>query len=183
MNLARYMVVVIVAGTLLCLVPKANATDSYWDRLELRGRAGAFVPASQTLRDLSDVWAGIGLDVVAPGLVGRGSSTVLSIDWFNRSWASGSNSVFPIILSETMTVAQSSSSDFSLYVGAGAGMIIGDVGGPANNVFAGKVLVGVTLTDRLFAEASYLFTDRFKVFDDTAKVRGDGLTVMLGYKF
>jgi hypothetical protein len=183
MNLTRNVILGVVFAMLLCVVPKANAVDSYWDKLELRARAGAYFPTEKVVKDLSDVWGAIGLDIAGPGLFGKNSETVLSFDLYNRNWGRGHNTVFPIILGENFTVTQSSISDFRLYVGVGVGMVVGDVGGPSNSKFAARAVVGLDLTDKIFLEGSYLVTDRFNAFQGTTTTRGNGLTAMLGYKF
>ncbi len=183
MNLTRNVIFGVVFTMLLCFVPKANAGEPYWDKLQLRGRAGTYFPTEDIVQDLGDVWGAIGLDIVAPGLFGKMSETVLSFDLFNCNWGKGHNTVFPIIFGENFTLSQSTSTDFRLYVGFGVGLVVGDIGGPSNNKFATRAVVGVDLTDRVFLEGSYLFTDRFNAYQDTTTTRGTGFTAMLGYKF
>lgn len=173
----------VAAFVMLAMSFAPNARADFWEEAQLRLRLSAYFPTDTPLSDLNTVWFGLGADFIGDGMFGPSAQSFLSIDVFTRTGGAGTGTVTPILFGQTWALNPDMDDGWRYYVGAGVGMAVGNVGGPAKNVFAAKVLGGVELTDVLSVEVGYLFTDDFTVFDGAGSSNGSGFVASLGYRF
>lgn len=115
-------------------------------------RGGILVPFDDDLRDLSNVWAAIGLDYRFSKSLLKDGETFASFDWMGRSLDGQPFNVFPLIINQRFNMA-----DGQTYWLAGLGIVFVDAG-PSDSVLGGRFGVGRMLNSSLFVEGVALIT-------------------------
>lgn len=167
----------------LGLIGVARAQDDAFGNIRLRARFGFYFPTETQVRELNTIWLGAGLDFVGKGLFGPNSNTIFTADIYNRSGGGTSGTITPLLLGQMWNMNPDADEGPRWYAGIALGMVVGDIGGPSKNKFGGKLFGGLDVTSNVFFELSFLFTDKFDILGGTDTARGNGATVMVGYRF
>lgn len=166
----RYLV-----GTILAVAGVTAAQAQNPQQLDVRG--GIWLPVDSTLRDVANIWAGIGVDVHFPTHFLKNAETVLSVDYLTHSLGGSKGNIFPINLNAYFTVPHG---DQTLYYGFGAGAVIADVRSTSKTVFGLRGVLGLNINDEWFIEANYFWSDKY---DDVNSSRASGLAGYIGFRF
>jgi hypothetical protein len=143
-------------------------------------RGGLVFPMDSGLRDVADLWGGVGVDYLFPTqLIRGGSQTYLSADWFIRGTGGGRGNVWPIALNQRFYAGQGIyNREFRNYFFVGAGVAILDFS-KSSTKFLMRGGVGTELGPNIIAEATLTLTDK----DNSTGIRGNAIGVYLGYRF
>ena len=123
----------------------------------------------------NDTWLALGAEVKLPtGLTTEGE-TRLSLDYSMRNKDGETGSITSLTLNQYFPL----DSNNKTYVGVGFGPYwLKPAGEGAEMVIGARVSVGTNITDSVFAEANYNFTDKVSGRGE----RGDALVFSLGYR-
>jgi hypothetical protein len=137
-------------------VPTACFAQADWKDVPLQFalRAGAFAPTERELRDLDNVWFAAGADVEMMKGLFPNATTVISLDWMSRNGGSDSN-VFPLTVSQRWYQGNWPT---RTYFHLGIGPTFTDFR-PSDVVFGARGGFGFEVSDRLFFEANFYWSD------------------------
>jgi hypothetical protein len=142
-------------------------------------RGGIVFPLDEELRELSDVFFGLGADYLFPTQLIRGSETFASIDWWARGTNGRKGNVFPVALNQRFKLGPGLyNREFSNYFFVGAGAAIIDVGGSATK-FMLRGGFGTELGPNIIAEGVLTLSDEHKA----SGIHANSIGVYFGYRF
>ncbi len=153
---------------------RIDATPSF-----LTFRGGLVIPWDDNLREVSDLFGGIGIDYEFPSQIVRGALTYFSADWWFRTSNGDNGNVFPLAVNfrfyNNAGLSYYPEGRTYFFVGVGAAII--DAGkSSAEWMLRGGV--GAELGPNVIGEAVLTFSD-----ESSTKVRANGIGFYLGYRF
>jgi hypothetical protein len=142
-------------------------------------KAGLYLPIDSNLRNVDNLFGGLGFEYKFPTQLIRGSETFLEVDAIMHTTASSNIILFPATLNQRF-YSKEGSSMFGhngrsyFYVGGGVTWI--DPHGTSK--FTGHVGVGSELGPHTFVEGSIYFADA-----DNSGLRNTGVFFAIGYRY
>lgn len=143
-------------------------------------RVGYAYPLDNQTRDLVKGFLGAGVDIFLTKslLPGERTETAISLDWLGKSSSGSKGNVFPLLVTQrwyTDSAANAIGLGRYYYLG-GVGVAVVDVTS-TKTVLALKAGLGFEINNNIFAEASFLYTEKAN------NARGTNLGFHLGYRF
>lgn len=144
-------------------------------------RAGAALPVSTSLSDVSSIFLAAGVDFTFSNNIFKDAETYLSIDWLGRTRGNARFNLFPLAINERFYFKPGATGKFGAATGSAYGFV--GVGGTiydfSNSTlrFSGRVGIGEMFTQNWLFEASLFLSMPVN------GVNANAVGVYAGYKF
>ncbi len=123
----------------------------------------------------NDTWLALGAEAKLPTGLTTDGETRLSLDYSQRNKDGETGSITSLTLNQYYTIDSSNKT----YIGVGFGPYwLKPAGDGAELVIGARLSLGTNITDSMFVEANYNFTDKVGGRGE----RGDALVLSLGYR-
>ncbi|MCG9893845.1 MAG: hypothetical protein MH204_00035 [Fimbriimonadaceae bacterium] len=135
-------------------------------------RLGYAYPLDSNTRNVVDNFFNVGVDFFLTTPLLAGGESYISIDWFGKSIGGGKGNAFPLLINHRFFLDEAGSG----YFFGGLGLASVDIT-QSRNVLALRGGYGITLSEKLNAEAFLLYTD------EANGARASALGVQFGFRF
>jgi hypothetical protein len=143
---------------------------------DIQVRGGIFIPFDTNLRDVSDNFGGLGVDVLFPQEYLPNSKTYLSVDWLAKSFSGSHGNIIPVCINQKFYGKPVDGHNVYLFVGLGATFF--DVYGSDTRLGA-RAGVGYDLSQNVFLEGTFYWSDK----SNNGDVSNIGAGFYIGYRW
>lgn len=140
-------------------------------------KGGVFFPIDSNLRDVDNLFGGVGIEYLFPTQLISGSETFMELDWLFHTTAGDNLNGFPLTINQRFNMKGGLFGKGASYFYVGAGVTWFDPHGAAK--FTGHVGVGTDIGPKVFVDAGLFFSEE----DKNLGLRNTGLLMALGYRF
>jgi hypothetical protein len=153
----------------------AQAIDATPSGISVRG--GVIIAIDEELREVQNLWGGLGLDYTFDKQYMRGSETYISLDWIFHRWGGDKGTFWPLMLGQKFYRGGNDLGEERMYFNVGLGAVFFDIG-QSDTVFGGKVGLGKEFGPNIFGEATLYLSEENKFGFNAASI-----AFWLGYRF
>ncbi len=140
-------------------------------------RGGAVLPVDNKLRDVSNLFIGLGAEYMFTHQFLSNSETYLSIDWFGKSSSGEKGNLFPVCLNQRFYTGSSRYGTGRSYYFVGAGVTFIDVGNSTDKLGV-RGGVGTEIGPSVILEVAGYLSGK-----DSDGVSGTAVGAYIGYRF
>lgn len=135
--------------------------------------SGLFLLDDST-RDAFDQPFGLGIDILTPASLIKGSTGFLSVDWVRKSFGDTEPYILPIVWNQRFNMSQVQGRDAYYFIGVGFTNLNG---GGSKWLTTARGGFGIDLNQRLFAEVAGYLTS------ENSGNNANSIQISIGYKF
>lgn len=138
-------------------------------------RLGASFALNPNLRDIQDLWFGLGAEYQITSPADPGDQTYVSLDWIGKSGSGTNGNYFPLCINERFPLTRTTTGT-QAYAFLGVGIVVIDIGG-TGTAGGARGGFGYNFSQNVFAETSLVVSGQVNGYQATS------VGVYLGYRF